>query len=213
MPFRDIEVVVDEFSPSELVALARLHLPTLAERFEQTYRALEVKSTRMSIEMEGAGLVLQPESPSLQAMDVEVFQALCHPTLWSCLLTIGGTMQSRILDGEAGALTQLASHFLRWFCLKARIRGMRAHDKDTIEVLKKIAHHCDPRLSSRFKSKSWVAYASKTSYMNREQAESFFQEALSAGLILPDADGYWRWRHAFIGEYLALQPLSEEDEE
>jgi hypothetical protein len=174
---------------------------------------MKYTSNIQTFEMDAAGMVLQPESPSLQAVDAEVFKALCHPALWNCLLTIDGTIQSRILDGETGALEQLATRFLYWFCHKVRARGNRVYDEDMLAVLKKIAHHCDTRQSPRSKRKDWITHTSKTSYMNREQAESFFQEALSAGLILPDTGGWWRWRHPFIGEYLALQPLSEEDEE
>jgi hypothetical protein len=215
-PFRDTEVVVNEFSPDELVAAAREHLPRIAERFEQAYRALEVQPatfiTALSSEME-APSVLQPESPSLQPLDEEVFQALRHPALWHCLLKVDdGTLRSRVLDGKAEALEQLAIRFLSWFCRKMRARGKQAHDEDVIEVLKVIAHHCDPRQSPRHKNKDWVSHARKTPHMNKEQAESFFKEALSAGLIVPDISGWWRWHHPFVGEYLALQPLSEEDE-
>ncbi len=211
-PFRDVEVPVEKFSPGELVAVARLHLPAFAERFEQVYRALEAQSPVLASSLETTS-VLQPENPTLSAVDIEVFQALRHPTLWHCLLEVGdGTMQSHVLDGQVHALEQLASHFLRWFCSKMRARGNRTHNDDVKEVLKAIAHHCDPHRSPRYQDKDWVTHASKTPYMNREQAESFFEEALSAGLIVRDRRGWWRWHHPFIGEYLALQSASPEDE-
>lgn len=211
-PFRNVEVPVEKFSPSELVAAARLHLPTFAERFEQAYRAVEVQPTVLASSLETTS-VLQPENPALEAVDGEVFQALRHPTLWHCLLEVdNGTMQSHMLDGKVNALEQLASHFLRWFCSKMRARGKRTRHDDMIEVLKAIAHHCDPHRSPRYQDKDWVTQASRTPYMNREQAESFFEEALSAGLIVGDIRGWWRWHHPFIGEYLTLQPPSAEDE-
>jgi len=211
-PFRDVEVVVDEFSPSELVAAARLHVPNFAERFEQAYRAVEVQQPALLAPSLETTSVLQPESPSLQAVDAEVFRALRHPTLWHCLLEVDDTIQSCVLDGEAEALAHLASHFLRWFCHKVRARGNRARNEEMIDVLKEIAHHCDPRRSPQCMKKDWITHASKTSHMNRVLAASFFEEGLSAGLIVRDTGGWWRWRHPFIGEYLALQPSSSEDE-
>ncbi len=235
-PFREVEVSVDEFSASELVAVAHLHLPALAVRFARTYRALEVPSSsllasgrairsfdaqqlslfvassgEMAIEMEGAGIALT-DSPSLQAVDAEVFEALRHPTLWHCLLEVDGAMQSRVLDGEAEALAHLATRFLSWFCYKVRARGKRTQYEDMIEVLKVIARRCDPRRAARHRDKDWITHASKTPYMTGEQAELFLEEALSAGLVIRDTGGWWRWRHPFIGEYLASQPLSWEDE-
>jgi hypothetical protein len=212
-PFRDVEVLVDKFSPSELVAAARLHLPTFAERFEQAYRALEVQQPTVLASSLETTSVLRPENSTLQAVEVEVFQALRHPTLWHCLLEVDdGTMQSRVLDGEVNALEQLASLFLRWFCSKMRARGKRTRNDYVKEVLKAIAHHCDPHRSPRYQDRDWITHASRTPYMNREQAESFFEEALSAGLIADDIRGWWRWHHPFIGEYLALQPPNSEDE-
>jgi hypothetical protein len=230
-PFRDGEVVVDEFSPSELVEVARLHLPTLAERFAQAYRALEVPSSFLasgkayrpleaqlptflapsSREME-ASSVLQSESPSLQAVDAEVFRALRHPTLWHCLLKVDETIQASVLDGETGALTYLATHFLSWFCHKVQARGNRVRDEEMVDVLKEIARHCDPRRSPRYMKQDWITHASNTPHMNTGLAASFFEEGLSAGLIAYDTGGWWRWRHPFIGEHLAMQPPSSEDE-
>jgi len=214
-PFRDVEVVVDAFSGSELVAVARLQLPALATRFALAYQAVDgQRSTFLAaadFEME-ASSVLLPESPSQQAVEAEVFEALRHPTLWHCLLSVDGAMQSRVLDGEAEALAHLTSRFLLWFCHKMRVRGKRTQNEDMIEVLKVIARRADPRRSPRYQNKDWITHASKTSHMNREQAELFFEEALSAGLIVRDTAGWWRWRHPFIGEYLALQPPSSEDE-
>jgi hypothetical protein len=210
-PFRGVEVMVDEFSPSELVAAARLHLPALAERFEHAYRALEGQGTLLASSLETAS-VLQPESPSLRSVETEVFQALRHPTLWHCLLKVDVTMHSRVLDGEMDALAHLVMHFLSWFCHKVRARGKPAHNGEIIEVLKAIAFHCDPRRSPRHPSKDWKAHASKTAYMNREQAELFYEEALSAGLIVRDTGGWWRWRHPCVGEYLAVQSSNLEEE-
>jgi hypothetical protein len=230
-PFRDVEVLINEFSASELVTAANLHLPVLAARFEQTYRSLQASSSLIAsgqkyrpldvnnhsfltidpFEMEASG-VLRPENPSLQAVKAEIFEALRHPTLWHCLLKVDDTVQSCVLDGEAEALAHLATRFLSWFCHKVRARGKRTQNGDMIEVLKVIAHHCDPRRSPLYQNKAWVTHASRTPYMNREQAEFFFDEALSAGLIVGDRRGWWRWRHPFIGEYLALQSLDEEEE-
>lgn len=213
-PFRDIEVIVDEFTASELVTVAYQHLPTLAERFEQTYRTLDVQQSTMfaSSSLEATS-VLHAENPSSRAVDADVFQALRHPALWSCLLNVDGTIQARVLDGDVGALGQLASRFLRWFCQKVRARGRQARDEDVIKVLQVIAKHCDPRLSPRSKRKDWIAQASSTSYMTVEMADAFYGEALSAGLILRDTNGRWRWRHPFLGVYLASHSLSEEDEQ
>lgn len=157
-PFREVEVSVDEFSADELVAVARLHLPVFAARFARTYRVMEVPFSivsgqkllsfdarqysllvasvgEISGEMEGAGIPWT-DSPSLQPMDAEVFEALRHPTLWHCLLEVDGAMQSRILDGEAEALAHLATRFLSWFCYKVQARGKRAPHENMIEVLK-----------------------------------------------------------------------------
>lgn len=211
-PFIDIEVSVDQFSPSELVAAARLQLPLLAQRFEQTHLSLEIQPTFSASSLEGRS-VLQPESAALQAVDEEVFQDLRHPTLWRCLLEIeNDKVQARVLNGEIAALEQLADHFLRWFCSKMRVRGERQTRYEEVkEVLKVIAHHCDPHRFSRYQNKDWVNDASRTPYMTGQQAKSFFEEALSAGLIVDNGGGWWRWHHPFIGEYLALQPLDEEN--
>jgi hypothetical protein len=143
----------------------------------------------------------------------KLIKALRHPTLWHCLLSVAGMIQSRVLDGEAQALEQLASHFLSWFCHKVRARGNRARDEEMIDVLKEIARHCDPRRSSRYMKKDWITHASNTPHMNTGLAASFFEEGLSAGLIVRDTGGWWQWRHPFIGEHLAMQPASSEDEQ
>lgn len=212
-PFRHVEVVVDEFDAGELVAAARLYLPALAERFEQAYRVSAVQPLAFPSTLE-APSVLQSENSLLKAVDAEVFKALRHPALWHCLLSITDSdmIQSQVLDGEIDALARLSYRFLSWFCTKARARGKRTRKEDMIEVLKAIAHQCDPCQSLLYRNKDWITSASKTSYMNAEQAEHFFEEALSAGLLVRESKGWWRWRHPFIGEYLVAQPLDEEDE-
>jgi hypothetical protein len=191
-PFREVEVVINEFSASELVSAATLHVPALAARFEQTYRAREVSpsvlasdqsyrsfeaqlATFLAPEME-VSRVLVPESPSLQAVDTAIFEALRHPTLWHCLLKIDDQMQSRVLDGEEEALAHLATRFLSWFCQKACARGKRTQTGDMMEVLKVIAHHCDPHQSPRFRKKDWTTHASKTPYMNRDRLTTSFRK-------------------------------------
>lgn len=228
--FRNIELVVDTFSEEELLSAASAHLPAvLAERFELRHQAKEASeafplplasgqaahplvfsslelppSKELFWEMEGAGIP--------QSMDADVFEALRHPTLWHSLQKIDTTVQARVLNGETEALGQLAMRFLVWFCSKARARGNRVQMKQMMEVLAVIAHHCDPHQSPRYKKKDWITHANSTPHMTHEMAARFFEEALSAGLIRDDERGWWRWRHPFIGEFLALQPLNEEDE-
>jgi len=223
-PLREVEVSVDEFSASELVAVARLYLPALAARFVHTDHVLQAPSSSLfapgqairsfapSFVVEEEGTIPLPDGPSLQAVNAEVFEALRHPTLWHCLLEVDSTLLSPVLDGEADALAQLTTHFLIWFCAKVRARWKQMQLADMIEVLKVIACRCDPRQSARHRDRDWVTSASTTPYMTWEQAERFFQEALSAGLVVRDTGGWWRWRHPFIGEHLASQSLSLEDE-
>ncbi|GHP00793.1 hypothetical protein KSF_108400 [Reticulibacter mediterranei] len=229
-PFHEVEVVVDEFSKQELILAVSLHLPIFAERFTQTYEALSPHGMslsdifdhpdKMRLFLNETGLRqveawqnVQPESLFLPAVHAEVFEALRHPTLWHCLLKLDGAMQSRVLDGDAEALAHLASRFLFWFCTKVQARGKRMRHEEMIEVLKVIARHCDPHQSPLHQQKEWMTHASRTAYMNHNQAKNFFEEALSAGLIVPDKAGWWRWRHAFIGEYLARQPFHLEEDD
>lgn len=227
--FREIEVKVDAFTPDELVTAARQHLPAFAHRFEKARSVLDISfplrvsgpgrasdissfpglGTR-AIQIEDSS-VFQAEDTVVEAVQTEIFQALYHPTLWQCLLKIDPPWLSRVLDGENAALDHLAALFVQWFCAKRAARGNQEDESEIKRVLKELARQCCADGGTRYQKQDWITYASGTTFMTHIQANFFYKEAVSAGLIVHEVDGWWRWRHSFIGRYLIQSPLDEED--
>jgi len=50
----------------------------------------------------------------------------------------------------------------------------------------------------------WTIPACSDGHMGRADANTLFQEALSAGYVQMDAQGSWRWRHPLCVKYLGM---------
>jgi hypothetical protein len=203
-------VDVSRFSDQELLAAAQHNVPDLAERFLETIspieqrHGLDSRSDLLSPTLPEFIELLQPgassDPPPLIAP--EVFQSLHHPVLWQCLLLLDPLQQARALDGASESLARLAAFFTHWFCTKAKRRGYHLDIPHLVEVIGTIAHQCSHQISTYHTRAQWLEAIHTTGLMSDNEARSFFDEALSAGLINYDGNNRWYWCHPFICDHL-----------
>jgi hypothetical protein len=111
-------------------------------------------------------------------------------------------LQHRILDGDPSALDEMCMFFVERFYEKATssARTSPFNLNDLRHVLPEIAHATREQERTRYPSALWRNLAS--TQIGAAQANSLYNEAESAGLILAEGQN-WRWRHSFVQDYLA----------
>ena len=212
-PFGDADehlpsVEVNDFSPIELLEAARLGLSEeLAARIE---KALLLEDSQYSTLVGETPLpLLQRIDPFLSPVDQQTVQALRHPALGRCLLTLGeSAMQSLVLEGDPGALHHLAEKYVHWFCSKAEMRGHALDSNELKNILSTIARKCRAGEHTWYYRRQWIDSACSTQVVTDIGADRLYNEAISAGLIEKVERDIWRWRHTFIDDYLTTVSLS-----
>lgn len=210
MPERLPIVRIADFSDSELGEAAQLGVAKeIASRIEKALYAAQ--SISFAPEEKDTMLLPQEIDPFLQPVDARILQALHHPALWQCLLSLPEiSLQSAVLDGDTEAMHLLTHKFLSWFCMKARVRGIGyALKRDELQnIITTIAQKCREQKKNHFSRVQWIEAACSTNLIAIPVAERLYNEALSAGLIERIDLDTWRWRHLFLGDYLGV-PLGQ----
>ncbi len=191
-------VAVNDFEPEELLEAAQRGLQR--EFFARIEKALFPEEKGFS--SPGDIPLLQKVEPILQPVDQQILLSLRHPALWRCFIIEEPSIQSRVLDGDPGALQQLAKRYVFWFCSKAEMRGHALKNDELEHVLAVIARDCQGSGRMHYDRRQWIDTACSTQLIATVGAERLYNEAISAGLIEKIDRETWYWRHRFVNEYL-----------
>jgi hypothetical protein len=138
---------------------------------------------------------------NVNAVESLAYAAIKHPAVWRCFTDLDETGQHLVLDGDFRGLEKLASSLVEWFCNKTRLRKNLGCDA-TRAVLEAVAACFDDWFRMGEKTKDWIEPAVAVTNCAVVQANLWFSEAVSSGLIVKEATTTWRWRHPFVCEYL-----------
>lgn len=197
------DITADDFTLEELLQAARIGIPALSSRIEATARALRDsnrESTVASPELIAVGDAFAPKA------DIGLLESLAHPAMWRALLELSHDTQIQALDRKDEAINQLAEVFVGRFCNKVmrrdRIAGLK--EENLLDILSGIARHCQANGRARQAVADWIDPACDSDWIRGPgEARILHSETLSGGMILKDDEQHWRWRHPFVGDYLA----------
>jgi hypothetical protein len=194
------KVSMDDFSPTELRELANRHLSVpIARRLNA--RIVQKPMVAPTEEMAEGIAPLAPQD----SVDEKVYNAIRHPLLWRFFSDQDSATQGRILNGDRAALWILCRSYIEWFCEKAKDKPFGGNSQAVIAMLRSVASAAPPTDELRKRQEHWIEPAMNTG-MPLYYANGLFDEAKSFGLIQADfptgTTEIWRWRHAFVTEYL-----------
>jgi hypothetical protein len=148
---------------------------------------------------------------SATVIDQRVAHALRQPTMLGCFRELGEVQQRGVLNGDAHAWTELMQKYLVWFTRKV-FRRRTLPSGEALGMLSACAKATSPDPeASHDRDTDWVRPAVEFSERTRADALRLFEDAVTSGLIETDAGNYripecrpvtWRWRYAFVEEYL-----------
>lgn len=134
----------------------------------------------------------------------EVRQCLHHPAMWRALLNLEDEDTQRLaISGDTQTARKLAAQFIEWFHHKLDLRHPQlrmSNLKKLLTALSAIAQHTSGKPAPFFEIDDWTNPVKHL--ITVQAAGELFDEAKSAGLIDPDADDAWRWRHSIVHDYL-----------
>ena len=191
---------VEDFTLAELLRAANQSLPHLYDLFRQ------------SIEGSGAFAVGGNANSSLgsdsvgmidQAIPFETLAALQHPAVWRALLELPDDIRQQALTADRTAVRSLAKVFTNWFCIKARLRRFKERTND--DVLKVLIAISSISNGSGFYdyASGWLEPAMNSKIVGPADVSVLYNEAVTAGYIVREANSRWRWRHPMCADYLS----------
>lgn len=180
---------------------------------ESGYRATSEPATPFALIDSESATLPQGISSSVRpdtTINEMVLDALRHPAMWRALLSLESqAIQRRALIGDRDAVMRLVRKYIQWFHDKLLLRRKAASLTldQLLEILQAIARH--PPTGTRLnREHDWVIPAcSMTELIDRREANSLFDEAFSAGLIVLDTPMVWHWQHRLV-----LSCLTQESE-
>ena len=197
-------VEIGDFNEKELErAAASCGIPELHDMIEASLHI--PAADRFDTVADGDTFITLGHATSANQANETILQAVRHPAMWRSLLGLAPPAQLKALEGEPGAVEQLAHAFLQRFFSKLSARGCALGlDNEALHhVLHSVALGCTRDVPGRHAFSDWVDSACKTDLVKRVEARSLYYEAISGGLISRDDALHWRWRHPFVGDYLA----------
>jgi hypothetical protein len=192
-------IPVPQFTEQDLIDAAyHAALGDLAHRIENGFGSqLESRS-----QVVGKYVPRTETTSSIRAADRVVIETLRHPAMWSAFMEIqDDAHRNVILDGDEGALGELAEHFISKFYEKASMRYLTARRDETYQALKHVATATP---AGPYLRPLWLEITER--YLRPLEALTLYGEADSYGLINRQA-ATWSWRHQFIRQYLESLPL------
>jgi energy-coupling factor transporter ATP-binding protein EcfA2 len=205
-------VRVTDFSPDELRSIAIRNTPDIFKSIEdwlgRTQHLTSIPETWSSdntspIPIAGNRSNEPTNTPSWSA-DPEAVASLHHPLIWRFFLRLEPADQLAFLRGDGQTNHRLGNEVVRWFCRKARARGLDISSDEIEGALVNIAHHTSNGGRHRFTRSDWIQPACVSNLMDQYQAKKLHRECLSAGLIVQENKQMdWRWRHQLVWSYLA----------
>jgi hypothetical protein len=146
-------------------------------------------------------------SQTLQ-INEDVYAALSHPLFWGMFCDLTEAEQHRVLDGEEAVIWKLCVKYLHWFCERAKRKNLGCDVRRMKGILKSVAVVSRTLTAPFLQQANWIAPARGAGFGDAT-ADWLFLEAKSFGLVkldsAVDAHETWRWRHPFIGDFIATQ--------
>lgn len=209
-------IKVDSFSTQELIPAAQHLQSEVGNQVEQLLRQSEMAaqsalsergSVYAGVELGAssyvpAALPLRAPLIPLSEQQREVVEILCYPVFWRAFLDLTDH-QEQILQGNVQALAALAEYYLEWFCRKAYVRGLPLQPPLLRRALQPLARYCQQSGDKVFEREAIAAHIQQARVAFPAELHLFYDEALSAGLFVQEQETSWRWRHAFLRDYLA----------
>jgi hypothetical protein len=182
------------FGPQELTDAAAALDQNAATRIDRTLASMAAGGGPS--EREGA-VVGDPSPPANRA----VVEALFLPAMWGAFAKHTAQQRNAILDGESQALRALALGFVRRFCARANKRRPGVSEDQIMAGLRAVAEasQIGPRVGLR--EDHWVTPAQR--HWNRDEANHFYRDAVSYGLLAEESASGFRWAHGFVRDYLS----------
>jgi len=208
------EVLVDDFSPDELIDAASNMPPVLRARIEGMVRSSGVSAAGASLQLVDFADYRSVSSvgsftPTAR-VDADIATALRHPVIWGAFRRLHEVDQMAALNGDPDAVRRLARGVVTRTCVKARQRNSAAFGKQAFVfvLLRAVAQNTDGYKPNMLRQ--WMTVGQAVDLQpGAGTVQALYEEALSAGIIREESLTMWRWHHRMIWEYLKT---SSEDE-
>ncbi len=202
-PDKPKTIAIGDFGIDELAEVAHEFLPhTVFSRISE-----RVAAERGRGNLTTATLATGAGGPQSRPVSDEIFRAMLHPLFWRFFYELGDELaQHRALDGDRETLKDLCRKYMDWFLKKAVLRNPDIDSTMIKPALKSIAGAASARTQVLTHAAHWINPAVSAG-IGEAAANRLFMEAKSFGLVKSDdpvaAPQVWRWRHQFVGEFIA----------
>lgn len=201
------EVLVDDFSPDELIDAASNMPPVLRARIEGMVRSSGVSAVGASLQLVDFADYRSVSSvgsftPTAH-VDADIATALRHPVIWGAFRRLQEVDQMAALNGDTDALRRLARGVVTRTCVKARQRNSAAFSEQefVFTLLRAVAQNTDGHKPNMMRQ--WMAVGQMEDAQSKAvTVQALYKEAVSAGIIREESRTMWRWHHRMIWEYL-----------
>jgi hypothetical protein len=124
--------------------------------------------------------------------------------MWRSFLELHPDDREAALAGDPDAINRLAGVFLTWFSTKVgrRFQGEHITDEQVRLVSGFVARFTRGSGQPHYHRQQWIDACAGASVFSAFEAARFYGEALSGGLIIRSELARWRWRHAFVEDFL-----------
>ncbi len=197
------EVLVDDFSPDELIDAASSMPPVLRTRIEGMVRSSGVSAAGASLQLDDLADYRSVSSvgsftPTAH-VDADIATALRHPVIWGSFRRLHEVDQMAALNGDRDAVRRLARGVVTRTCVKARQRNSAAFGKQAFVfvLLRAVAQNTDGHKPNMLRQ--WMAVGQmEDAQSGVGTVQALYEEALSAGIIREEGWGIWRWHHTLV---------------
>jgi len=142
-----------------------------------------------------------PSDAVAPAGNGERIQALLHPAVWGCFVSVGPQSQEAYIRGDPRGMRDVVCALLRWAVGKAKSRRPQDGWPTDDEILAAL-HALALRTSETgpyHRTRDWALLGADDYHW---WLDAVYQECLDLGVIGEDTPGQWRWSLRLVRDYL-----------